>query len=173
MKGRMCGPPVLSVLVGWPEPQPESPRPMTARDELRQAVQRQSYPGVPTMTWQLMVEGLELTALAVCSEHEGDDGNAALLASCAAASLRRAGHAHPLARRSPYPLTGAPQPGVVGGPVHRVRRTSARLAGLVLGASPADPDLVRRGLEAHESALATWRGDLLARQRRARSLAAS
>jgi hypothetical protein len=150
-----------------------NPGPLTAREELRQAADRQSSAAVPRMTWHLIVETLEFTALAASAEREGDDGGAALLAACAAGSVRRAAKAMPPEGRAPYP---APRPFhlvVVGGPIHRVRRTSARLAGLLLGARPTDPDLIRRALEAHTAALDTWRAEQLAGVRRSRALAAS
>jgi hypothetical protein len=155
------------------EAQTGNPDPLTAREELRQAAERQSSTAVPRMTWYLIVETLEFTALAASAEHEGDDSGAALLAACAAGSVRRAAKAMPPAGRSPYP---APRPFhlvVVGGPIHRVRRTSARLAGLLLGPPPTDPDLVGRALEAQQAALDTWRAEQLAGVRRSRALAAS
>jgi hypothetical protein len=167
-------PPALSDLLtgGGGEP-PRGRATMSAHDELREAADRQGSAAVPRMTWHLMVETLEFTALAASAEHEGDDGGAALLAACAAGSVRRAAMAMPPDRHAPYPSPRSLHVVVVGGPVHRVRRTSARLAGLLLGARPADPDMVRRALEAHKAALDTWRGEQLAGVRRSRALAAS
>jgi hypothetical protein len=124
------------------------------------------------MTWQLMFEGLELTAMAAAREHEGDDVGAALLVTSASARVGRARQTLPEQRQSRYPVPQA-LPVVVGGPVHRVRRTSARIAALLLGAPPSDSDLLRKSLETHQLALETWRIDLLARQRRARAIPAS
>ncbi|MEY2491041.1 MAG: hypothetical protein QOC70_2983 [Verrucomicrobiota bacterium] len=150
---------------------PGNPAQVTAREELRQAADRQSSSAVPRMTWHLMVEALEFTALAASAEHQGDDSEAALLAACAAGSVRRAAMALPLEGRSPHGAARSVHLVVVGGPIHRVRRTSARLAGLLLGARPTDPDLVRRALEAHTAALDTWRVEQLAAVRRSHALA--
>jgi hypothetical protein len=143
------------------------PAPVTAREELWQAAERQSSAAVPRMTWHLMVETLEFTALAASADREGDDKEAALLTACAAGSVRRAAMSLPPESGQRYPTPRPPQPVVVGGPVHRVRRTSARLAGLLLGVRPTDPQPVRRALEAHKAALDTWRTQQLAGIRRA------
>jgi hypothetical protein len=165
--------PTLNVLaLGLRRPAAEH-APGSAWTELRDAAARQSRAGVPAMTWQLMFEGLELTAMAASAEHEGDDGGAALLVACASARISRARRTLPEQRRARHPIPRTAPVIVVGGPAHRVRRTSARLAGLILGASPGEPDLLRRSLETHGAALETWRLDLLARQRRARALRAA
>jgi hypothetical protein len=166
-------PSALNDLVSGGGAGPGNPAPLSARDELRQAADRQGSDAVPRMTWHLMVETLEFTALAASAEHEGDDSGAALLAACAAGSVRRAAMAMPADGRSSSPGARSFHLVVVGGPVHRVRRTSARLAGLLLGARPADPAMVRRALDAHKAALDTWRGEQLAGVRRSRALAAS
>jgi hypothetical protein len=134
--------------------------------ELRLAADRQSSAAVPRMTWHLIVETLEFTALAATAEHQGDERDAALLAACAAGSVRRAAMALPTEKRPAYPMVRSAHPVVVGGPVHRVRRTSARLAGLLLGERPTDPARVRGALEAHKAALDTWRSEQLAGVRR-------
>jgi hypothetical protein len=139
---------------------------ISAREELRRAADQQSNAAVPRMTWRLMVETLEFTALAASAEYAGEDNEAALLTACAAGSARRATMALPPAMPPVYPSPRQPAPVVVGGPLHRVRRTSARLAGLLLGGRATDPEPVRRALQAHTAALDTWRSEQLSGIRR-------
>jgi hypothetical protein len=145
------------------------------RDELRDAAERQGSEAVPGKSWQLLVEALELTAMAACAELESDEADAALLASCASACTQRARVAMGNEPAIPVPLhTSVPRhTSTDAGSLHRVRRTSARLAGVLLGATPADPDMVRRALHTHEVALDAWRLELIARRRRNQVLWAS
>jgi hypothetical protein len=139
---------------------PPVDRPLSLKAELRQAVRGQPDDGpIPHTVWELMLESLELTALAASSAQRNIDcGSAALIASCASAAAGRAILALPAGTHA----FGPPRPrrAPAQDPLRRVRQTSVRLVGLLLAGGPSEPDLLRAVVAEHRAALQAWRQQL-------------
>jgi hypothetical protein len=149
-------PTVPPVLAPAPDDRLGALRHRSVTDELAAAVAR--HADDPSAgRWAAMAESLQLTALAVSVAWTGeDDGAAALLAACAESAVLQA-LGDRLAERADVralPFDRATS-------FHRLTRTATRVAGVVLGAAPADDELVGRALHAHLDALRTWQSVLV------------
>jgi hypothetical protein len=143
-------------------------RPPFSYDELLCAATR--HERIDPMTrdvWHEVLACLRLTSLALQLEATGNDPGAQAVTVAYALSAGRRGSVS-LQRRLQRdrrrrgrtlgvryaPRAGAP-----------VERTSLRLTGLVLGAAPADLELLEGALGSHNTSLEDWRGALTRRLR--------
>lgn len=135
---------------------------MSVRDRLRSVLDQEARGPLPRPVWALVVEAIEVTAMAACCERDGDDGSAALLASCATSATE---HARALlsepAGAPPRTLTEPTS----RGSLQRVRFTTARLLDLTAAPETTAEAACDAALAAHAAALEDWRRQLIARVR--------
>jgi hypothetical protein len=143
-------------------------RPPFSYDELRHAAARHATSDpLSRAIWHELLACLRLTSLALQMEATSDDPGAQALTVAYALSAGRRGSASlqrrlQRDRRRRGRTLGVRYAPRVGAPVER---TSLRLTGLMLGAAPADLELLEAALGSHNATLEEWRGTLTRRLR--------